>query len=179
MTLPPINLVGQKKTQRPLTESLRFLFFAAGFYQLLILRIRVFSRLLVRAALFLWIRPLLTMVSILGLAALSSAPASSALPSSAALRTPLIAVRMRERSATLCWRFFSAWRARFADCLVFATRISSVIERRICRSGKARILGICTPDVNINNHLGGCSLLLDYCRAASGRVLMPAGGVTG
>jgi hypothetical protein len=45
-------------------------------------------------------------------------------------------VRMRERNATLCWRFFSAWRARFADCLLFATWCSSASWRRAVCPGR-------------------------------------------
>lgn len=59
----------QTKTQR--LEPLRLIFCwpllrVTARCQAPILRIRAFRRLFVRAALFLWIRPLLTMVSIFG-----------------------------------------------------------------------------------------------------------------
>ena len=119
------KIYGQTKTQWHLPLRLGIVTYGVSCYQVFSARTRAFSLLLVRAALFLWIRPLLTMVSIFGTAALNKLAASSPLPWSTALSTALMAVRMRERSATLCWRRFSPWRARFADCLLFATNTSS------------------------------------------------------
>jgi hypothetical protein len=123
--------VAQIKTQRTdCSVPLRYVFSLKLVNQEPMFLTRVFSRLLARAALFLWIRPLLTMVSILGTASLYAVLAASALPSLVACSTAFIAVRMRDRKATLCWRFFSPWRARLADCLVFATWFSSAIRHR-------------------------------------------------
>ena len=60
----------QIKTQQAFTALLRLVFFQLLARQAPMLRIRALSRLLVRAALFLWIRPLFTMVSIFGTAVL-------------------------------------------------------------------------------------------------------------
>jgi len=61
---------GHKKKQRPESVPLLYVFCKLISNQVPTLRIFALSRLLVRAALFLWIRPLFTMVSIFGTAAL-------------------------------------------------------------------------------------------------------------
>ena len=60
------------------------------------------SRLLCRAALFRWVRPLFTMLATSAAPALKAVAASAVSPASMALMTFLMAVRMRERRATLC-----------------------------------------------------------------------------
>ncbi len=125
----------QRKSQRTVEVPLRLASWWNACCQALRLRTRAFSRLLVRAALLAWIRPLFTIVSIFGTAAWYAALAASASPFATAFRTLLMAVRMRERRATLCWRCFSAWRARLADCLEFATYKSSVIGLRVRAPG--------------------------------------------
>src|SRR5262245_20676131 len=77
-------------------------------------------RLLLRAAMFLCTTPLPTVESST-LYALRSADVAPALsPVSIALRTRLIAVRMRERRLALCSLCTSLWRARFLADLMLA-----------------------------------------------------------
>ena len=79
---------------------------------------RLLKRLLCLAALFLCTIPLFVIESITGTADLYAALASSLLPLSMALRTFLMLVRMRERSAMLWARRFTVCFARLrADCM--------------------------------------------------------------
>ena len=89
---------------------------------------RAFNRLLCRAALFFVTMPLLIIRSITGTASLKAAVAAALSPASQALTTPLILVRISERNPMLCLRVFSAWRARFLACLMFATGFFRVLR---------------------------------------------------
>ena len=75
-------------------------------------RIRAANRDLCRAALFLCMMPLPTIVSITGCALASALAAASRSPDSMAVTTLLIYVRTVDRWATLRRRWVSAWRAR-------------------------------------------------------------------
>ncbi len=80
-----------------------------------------FSRLLVRAAVFLWSKPLPTAASMTGSAALKSSVACSLLPAKTARLAFLMEVRIWERAPALRWRRFSDCRARFRAWLELAT----------------------------------------------------------
>lgn len=78
-----------------------------------------FRRLLWRAALFLWIRPLFTAESMIGCASRKAACACAASPVCTATRTFFTCVRKRLRIAALCSLRCSDWRARFfADAML-------------------------------------------------------------
>lgn len=79
-----------------------------------------FKRLLPRAALFLWISPLLTAESIMGWAVLKAAWAFSLSPVLTASMTFLMNVRRLLRCPALRIRLFSACFARFFACAVLA-----------------------------------------------------------
>ena len=73
-----------------------------------------------RAALFLWIRPLLAIRSRIGCMVANAVIAVSLLPVAIAAYTFLTKVRIMERRLALCWRRFSAWTARFLADLILA-----------------------------------------------------------
>jgi hypothetical protein len=106
-----IDVLAAKK--KPELNPALYLFFNTKFY---ILRNRVFKRLIVRAALFLWIKPLFAILSISGAASLKAAEAFSLSPAVMAFKVSLIKVRIRERKPALCALRFTAWRARLIDC---------------------------------------------------------------
>lgn len=75
---------------------------------------------LLRAAMFLCTIPLLTVASSTLYALCKAVVAPALSPVSIALRTRLIAVRMRERMLALCSLCTSFWRARFLADLILA-----------------------------------------------------------
>ena len=91
-------------------------------------------RLLWGAALFRWTRPLFTIESMTGWVSRRALRAASASPEATASDALRIAVRMRERAATLRVRFLTACRAAFSADLVFATLAISAIEA--CLEGR-------------------------------------------
>src|SRR5215471_5407180 len=86
-------------------------------------------RLLWRAAWFLWIT-FLSAIRSRTLAAARSWRAAPALsPAAIALRTLFTALRNADRSDVLCWRRFSAWRARLRAWAVLAIGVGASKRR--------------------------------------------------
>lgn len=112
-----------------------------------------FSRLLVRAAVFLCIRPLLTALSRTGAAALKNAVALSLSPSSKARFVFFTVVRILERALALRWRRSSACLARFRAWLELATL-------RFDLSLKAR-------SIRLRNRIVNMNVLLHYTNAVA------------
>src|SRR5437588_12183631 len=88
--------------------------------------IRAASRLLCRAALFLWMMRLSAIASITDCSDLNAASAAALSPASMALWIFLIAVRSVVRRRTFASRWWRDLRARLAACLVFAMGSSGV-----------------------------------------------------
>jgi hypothetical protein len=100
-------------------------------------------RLLLRAARFLWTSFLSAIESITLVEARSCAVAAALSPAAIALRTFLIAVRRRVRSAVLCSLWARAWRERLRACLLLAIALLSWIVglwavRSTARTAQAR-----------------------------------------
>ena len=87
--------------------------------------IRAVMRLLWRFALFLWICPVFTALSIAEENAAAAAAAGALLPAVIAARTFLSSVFMREVTRLFCRVRRSVWRARLAADLVLAMLVGS------------------------------------------------------